>query len=880
MDSSSPSSHPPGLSGASVTSDTSSAQPPPPKRAKRRQVSRACDWCRQHRIKCDTSVPCANCKTRGGHCSSEDALNATSLPEAHREIDRLRRQVAQLEQELNAARLASRHAGPYTAASAGSVSEASPYSDGPESTAATPTGTATTHITVPPSIMPFPSDALLPPSATPRDIASRVATDTGIAHAFWGGVHVGTARSPNKTWYGPSSLFYFISRTAAYLDDSFQFQHPDGGDNSSGHANHKSNKASIDNLLDVNPAGMLVDGPAPPSSSTSTARTRPTDAQKQAQAHVHDSTSRPHASIQDALAGARFLTLTQEEYFLDLYWHSYHAALFPVLDEADFRQHYRSLWATSGQDRAPSALVDIVLALCLQIGVSTMVPGMRQKLIVDNDDTSVAGRWYYRRCQALLEYELESPSLSTLQCHILCGVYLCNGTFQNMSDSSCALAVREAHMLGLHLAPPADMTVRQSELRIRIWWALYVLDSKIGMKLGRPFLLHLAGATTPPQPDDSVAVAALSGSSFAPLGDNRSWLSFHLYHSALFQVARAAHVAFYSGNQTPLPVRPGQTLWDHPEALEVHARIALTHGDAFAQWARSVPPALTTARVGGGARAGGDGRPFSTDGSPLDIEPFAPLWVQRQRLLLELMYHNLCINLYRPLISFETSAFSAAPVRQCADACAHHAITLTQIVHQVLSTTSILAGWSEVFQWQWNAAMTLVGFLLAMHEQTRGIHRSDDICEVPIVCKAHAAVELAIAVFDMFGRNFAVATSAAAVIRTLRDKVNYLAQQNARAQRQQAQAQAQGHAGQAAIQAEASPVCVQSQPVAMNGAALPPANGIPDLLNTGPDKQPEVTFSGLDASVLQDTMLMAFDVDQWLDLNALWPDSEGVLFSM
>ncbi|KAL1892350.1 hypothetical protein Sste5346_007088 [Sporothrix stenoceras] len=904
MDPSSPSSsshHPPGPSGASVTSpsEASGSQPPPAKRAKRRQVSRACDYCRQHRIKCDTSVPCTNCKTRGAHCSNKDVLSATSLPDAHRQIECLRRQVAQLEQELNATRLAAnrQHVGTNgsSASAAGPVSEPSPYSEGPESSVATPTGTALLSLGAPPppsnitsitSITSAPSVQPPPPPPPPQqphppaiaqwDVAE-TDTGTGIAHAFWGGVHVSTARSPHKTWYGPSSLFYFISRLATFLDDSLQFQQPDWSENNTG---NRSNKESIDNMLDVNAAGILVDGQTS-ASSTTMSRNRPAHAQKQAQAHVHGSTSRPSVSIQDPLAGARFLTLTQEEYFLDLYWQSYHTALFPILDESDFRQHYRSLWGKSGQERAPSALVDIVMALCLQFSVSTMAPGMRQKLIVDNDDTTIAGRWYYRRCQALLEYELESPSLSTLQCHILCGVYLCNGTFQNMSDSACSLAVRAGCMLGLHLAPPADMPLKRRELRKRIWWALYVLDSKIGMKLGRPFLLHLAGATTPPPLDDSVAVASLSGSPFAPLGDDRSWLTFHLYHSALFQVARRAHNAFYSGTQIPIPLCPDHTLWDHPESLEVHARLALTHGEAFTQWARNVHPALTTARVGAGA--GGDGRPFATDGSPLDIEPFAPLWVQRQRLLLELMYHNLVINLYRPLISFEPSAFSIQPARQCAATCAHHAITLTQIVHQVLSSTNILAGWHEVFQWQWNAAMTLVGFLLATQAQTQGNHRSRDACEVYIVRESRSAVALSITVFDMFGQNFAVASSAASVIRTLCSKVDYIMNQGSLARRQQAEAQTRAET-EAQVQA---PALVQAPPGVQangtNGINMPPANGNGTLdsdMITGADKHLDLSYSGLDASALQDTMLMAFDVDQWLDLNALWPDSDGVLFSM
>ncbi|CAK7235060.1 hypothetical protein SBRCBS47491_009161 [Sporothrix bragantina] len=795
------------------------------RRQKRSQVVRACEWCRQHRSKCDNSVPCSNCRSRGARCSNDDlAAQHMSLPGAHREIERLRRQVEQLEQEVKELTIEKEKNARTPKTPTASISEPSPFSDV--------------------------SGLQAPSDVREADLSIVVDSGVGIARPFWSGVHVSTARSPHKTWYGPSSLFYFIGRVAEFLDASLQFHQTD--------VDTLHTSQSLDNMLDVNPAGVLVDG------------TSPTPTMPAATSLASPGLSQQRASL-DPLAGARFLTLTQEEYFLDLYWQSYHTSLFAILDEAAFRQHYRSLWKSSaGQTRASSALVDIVLALCMQLGVSTMVPSMRQKLTVDNDDTTIAGRWYYRRCQALLEYELESPSLATLQCHILCGVYLCNGTFQNMSDSSCGLAVRAAYMLGIHLEPTVDMPLAQRELRKRIWWALYVLDSKIGMKLGRPFQVHLAGTSTPSLLSDRVDVAAgASGSNFAPLGDDRTWLSFHVFHSRLFCIARSAHVAFYCSNTIPL--LSGQKIWDDPTALDAHARIAMTHGEAFTQWATSVPPALTTPRTGGSL-------PFATDGSSLDIEPFSPLWVQRQRLLLELMYHNLSINLYRPMISFRGELVTEN-ARQCAITCARHAITLTQIAHQVLSSTTILAGWHEAFQWQWNAAMTLVGFLLGSASAGM-MHHNNELGE------ARRAVDQAVAVFDLFGQNFAVAMSAAKVIRNLCTKVDFLLQ---RAQSAQFTRVVDGQNLPQMQLADVSGAVGSVAPWgSSNGpAATDMADGA-DLSLGKPTNASNISmastavdmgFPELDPAVLQDTMLMAFDVDQWLNLNVLWPHADGLMVS-
>ncbi|KAL3480359.1 hypothetical protein BJX99DRAFT_28027 [Aspergillus californicus] len=65
---------------ASSRGKSSSTTPRP----KRNQVSRACDWCRSNRIKCDDKQPCQNCVNRDGFCNHTRAPDASSLPAANR----------------------------------------------------------------------------------------------------------------------------------------------------------------------------------------------------------------------------------------------------------------------------------------------------------------------------------------------------------------------------------------------------------------------------------------------------------------------------------------------------------------------------------------------------------------------------------------------------------------------------------------------------------------------------------------------------------------------------------------------------------------------------------------------------------------------------
>jgi hypothetical protein len=43
---------------------------------KRRQVARACTWCRTYRIKCDTKVPCYNCNQKRRKCTIDEGKDA------------------------------------------------------------------------------------------------------------------------------------------------------------------------------------------------------------------------------------------------------------------------------------------------------------------------------------------------------------------------------------------------------------------------------------------------------------------------------------------------------------------------------------------------------------------------------------------------------------------------------------------------------------------------------------------------------------------------------------------------------------------------------------------------------------------------------------
>ncbi|KAH0333661.1 hypothetical protein KCU81_g9786, partial [Aureobasidium melanogenum] len=65
-------------------------------RTKRKQVARACDWCRLNRVKCNDNDPCDNCAERGNLCVT-GSNEVRTLASATKEIERLKTHIRDLE---------------------------------------------------------------------------------------------------------------------------------------------------------------------------------------------------------------------------------------------------------------------------------------------------------------------------------------------------------------------------------------------------------------------------------------------------------------------------------------------------------------------------------------------------------------------------------------------------------------------------------------------------------------------------------------------------------------------------------------------------------------------------------------------------------------
>ncbi|KAJ5986233.1 hypothetical protein N7451_010598 [Penicillium sp. IBT 35674x] len=493
--------------------------------------------------------------------------------------------------------------------------------------------------------------------------------------------------SPRKTWdgyqnpesqtgrvihYGPQSSPYLVIRLNRYLSESF-------------------NQLHLTSLLPVRISQMH--------------RHTPTVSQEQLSSDIE----KPTLCL--GLDEVEDLSREQEEQFLVLLWQAYHF-MYPIMAEQDFRDYYDSLWTTTNDQapRQPSALVDSLLAVCMHYGSSFMTDD--DDIVSDETDSqvnhfSIAAHKFYRRSQRALMETLEHPSIASLQSHIYCIIYMYNIANLDTAHVLLGMAIRIAQMLRLHIRPVGSASQGTEQLHSRIWWTLYQLDSQISMMLGRPPLINPneVGCGIPTDTGDVVQPSATV--LVSPPEEEISWLTFHIECIRLTAAARTTHATFAAQCAEVLQIKDIQDIHEEPPTLELIARSMTSVARPMYDWVQNVPRSLKIERKG-------CGEAFSTDRTPLSLNPSSPLWLQRQRLLLELIYHHMQITIFRPFLRFPPRGASLTPLTDGHGITSlNHAVLVTNILSQALSETDLLRGWAPAFQYQWDAAICMLSFIVA-----------------------------------------------------------------------------------------------------------------------------------------------------------------------
>jgi len=310
-----------------------------------------------------------------------------------------------------------------------------------------------------------------------------------------------------------------------------------------------------------------------------------------------------------------------------------------------------------------------------------------------------------------------------------------------------------AIILGLHREPQEDLDENTKDFHRRIWWTLYAFELKAAMELGRPIGVNMSQVTCR-LPSSNVPTGLIRPDGLTKPGKTGFHLALcyacNLHLVKLVFTFRSVYVAFYFKGVELMGRSHQSSLYGNPHVLESCAEFLQMKWEYLDVWVRDLPTSLKMGRRNGG-------KAMSTDGSPMDIQPSVPFVQQRQQIFLELHFHTVALNLYRPFIcsypppqGHETTPLSEAHALACVD----HALTIVQIVHQLITETEILSGWLETFQWHNNAFISLLGYMVS----TPSGPRTPEI---------RRAVREAIATFDLLSSSLAMASSAAKTAREL-----------------------------------------------------------------------------------------------------------------
>lgn len=445
-----------------------------------------------------------------------------------------------------------------------------------------------------------------------------------------------------------------------------------------------------------------------------------------------DDSPPPHASSSGQLSqntsggNSTMLSRSQVGHLLDIYWVRCHP-LNPILHSPQAEAVFQTLWGLDGSELRSDPLMDGIIASCLSYLDKS---GLNHRLLglgYDQPDASLA---YFRRCLAATSQAsaiFAEPSLIHLQCYVLMTLYLLDAGEHQPAYNMIGLALRVAQTLKLHSGlPDSD---RNAQVARRVWWTILHLNFRCARLLGHPVGVRLA--ETPcslPLPDEFI---------------------YHTRAVTLTRVTLAVTEA--------LSRHPSCPDGDRITQLRARASVLAEEVHPLQEWRdQQLRPALQ--------------RPLHVDNRGTHEWLHQAADSSRSELLcsvlLELQYYDEIIGLHRPFISFPKRLLNPLRIPE-ADAHAttslHHALAAVHLTHRVMSVTDILYGRSEIYQWQWNALLTLIGFLMAY-----------PFCRYAPMARRHA--QLSLEIFSAADPKNTIASRAAAVTRSLCAKVDSLVQ--------------------------------------------------------------------------------------------------------
>ncbi|KAJ5580037.1 uncharacterized protein N7459_006022 [Penicillium hispanicum] len=451
---------------------------------------------------------------------------------------------------------------------------------------------------------------------------------------------------------------------------------------------------------------------------------------------------------------------TRRGYYLRLFWNVYHPLL-QIMNETEFAElDALPPPTTSDEYSTRTALVDSVIALGIQHSHATglagrilglqQLPSRQDHHAAPSPEASWPGFEYFHRCRERMRTNAEL-TLDALRCHALMALYLMKGNAFRDAYNLLGIAVRKAYMAKLHRLPPSHLSEAEKTARMQLWWTLFSLDVQCSLQLGMPAASQKSLVKCSFPAED--ALARYVSPRHREEGTNAYTYSIRLFKLAVIVADISACVS-----TADLVDDDGNS----PAAFEHHAANLSSALQSLEVWRDQLPSELLPCQCGNGSD--------SIEMFDFDRDLVLPAWLQRQKVLLSLHYHNAYILIQRPFIRLRhvqsNDAISTIPLPDSQQphvdlhiaSALHHATIIVDTVFVVCSMSDVLYGWSDILQPLWNATLAIMAY----------VYTNSLSSAVP---QALESLTRAQAVFESFSPNCPSALPARDIVQSLASKL-------------------------------------------------------------------------------------------------------------
>ncbi|KAL2795586.1 hypothetical protein BJX66DRAFT_336709 [Aspergillus keveii] len=400
------------------------------------------------------------------------------------------------------------------------------------------------------------------------------------------------------------------------------------------------------------------------------------------------------SGVQETQATDCDLTPTQTSRIMQIFW-SHLRPLMPIVQWNEVNH---------GQNRTLQPLQDAISVYTLQYiynsSLHTRLAGLNWPQF-QHWKSKVGLPYFHRALSAVTQLAtFARPSIPVMQCYCYLTLYLLDAGQYQAAYIMVGLGLRIAQ--SLNYMDVRNGRYKECRLFRHVWWTLIHLEFRCARHVGKPVTSHADG------------LVGLGPSREELNTDCSGGLAYHVESIRLTAAARAVNDAVDRHSQ--LSGISGLA------NIEARAEVLSEHLGLLKQWRDGLPhqepflnlqlDAVETTDI--------SHYPEDAQSTPQDTLSDSPM-LTLQNTLLSLQHLNMTMTLHRTFIQFPSPSSNpnSDTGNTCPKSTAHaltalkHAMTLTTLTHTRLSTHETHHGHAEIYQYQWNVVITIIGFMLA-----------------------------------------------------------------------------------------------------------------------------------------------------------------------